>query len=360
MNRHTPRLVHVSGEIYRLLLFFYPPSLRHQFGQEMELLFQDQVRDGWEESGYRGFLRIWYRAVAELVRIALPARLLRFALAFLLFLVSPALYCIPKPSGVRPFPAALSGDVVTFPGGKLTLHGVFYKPEGEGPFPAVLYNHGSAPGMLSKESFDALGPVFASRGWAFFGPYRRGQGLSAAAGPYIEDEIDAAEKNGGGFPAGTATMIRLLETDHLNDQLAALAWLRKQPSVQQDRIAVAGTSFGGIEAVLGVERESYCAAIDAAGGAQSWKLAQPQLQQVMTRAVRNARAPIFFFQAQNDYDLSPSRILSAAMKDAGKEFEMKIYPPYGKTTADGHAFGYFGSSVWGDDVFRFLQEHCKK
>jgi hypothetical protein len=86
----------------------------------------------------------------------------------------------------------------------------------------------------------------------------------------------------------------------------------------------------------------------------------PEVQALMTRAVRNSRAPIFFFQAENDYDLSPSRTLSAAMKDVGKEFEIKIYPPYGKSTQDGHTFGYFGSSVWGVDVFRFLDQHCHK
>ena len=80
----------------------------------------------------------------------------------------------------------------------------------------------------------------------------------------------------------------------------------------------------------------------------------------MTRAVRNSQAPIFFFQAENDYDLSPSRTLSAAMKDAGKEFELKIYPPFGKTSKEGHSFAYLGSSVWADDVFRFLEKHCGK
>jgi carboxymethylenebutenolidase len=145
----------------------------------------------------------------------------------------------------------LSGaDDVTFPSGDITLHGVVYRPEGKGPFPAVVYNHGSAEGMISKTGFDALGPVFASHGWVFFGPYRRGQGLSASAGPYIGDQIEAAEKNGG-IAAGAETMVRLLTTDHLNDQFAALAWLRKQSFVQANRIAVAGTSFGGIEVVLG-------------------------------------------------------------------------------------------------------------
>lgn len=251
-----------------------------------------------------------------------------------------------------------SAEVISFPSGHLTLHGVLYKPDGAGPFPAVVYNHGSAPGMLSQEAFDALGPVFASRGWVFFGPYRRGQGLSASAGPFIGDQIDAARK-AGGIRAGAATMVRLLETDHLSDQLAALAWLREQAFVRADRIAVAGNSFGGVEAVLGAEQASYCAAIDSAGGAQSWKLA-PELQVVMTRAVRHSRAPVLFFQAANDYDLSPSRTLSAAMKDAGKVGEMKIFPAYGKTASDGHTFGYFGGAVWADDVFRFLEQQCPR
>ena len=268
-------------------------------------------------------------------------------------------FAIPANAATLPksHPVTPRAEIVTFPSGRLTLHGVIYKPAGAGPFPAVLYNHGSAPGMLSQQAFQALGPVFASHGWLFFGPYRRGQGLSSSAGPYIGDQIAAAEKSGG-VSAGAATMIRLLKTDHVNDQLAALAWLRAQRFVSLDRVAVAGTSFGGIETVFGAELAPYCAAVDSSGGAESWADA-PELRSVMTHAVRNARAPIFFFQAKNDYDLSPTRTLSAAMREAGKEFDVKIYPPYGSSPQDGHTFGYFGSAVWGNDVFRFLNAHCR-
>ena len=265
-------------------------------------------------------------------------------LPILLFLALPCCATDPQPA------------VVAFSSGELTLHGTLYKPEGKGPFPAVVYNHGSAAGMLSKQAFEVLGPVFAKHGWVFFGPYRRGQGLSASAGPYIGDQIADAEKTGG-MRAAAATMVRLLETDHLNDQLAALAWLKKQSFVDPHRVAVAGTSFGGIEVVLGAENGSYCAGVDSAGAAQSWADA-PEVQALMTRAVRNSKAPIFFFQAQNDYDLSPSRILSAAMKEAGKDFEVKIYPAFGDSVQDGHSFGYFGSDIWGPDVFQFLNRHC--
>ena len=122
---------------------------------------------------------------------------------------------------------------------------------------------------------------------------------------------------------------------------------------------MAGNSFGGIETVLGVERGGYCAGIDSAGGAQSWAEA-PELQSLMTRAVRNAKAPIFFFQAANDFDLSPSKTLSAEMNKASKTYKLKIYPSYGDSPGDGHSFGYFGSEVWAEDVFGFLNQHCTK
>jgi hypothetical protein len=78
----------------------------------------------------------------------------------------------------------------------------------------------------------------------------------------------------------------------------------------------------------------------------------------MTTAVRNAKTPIFFFQAENDFDLSPTRVLSAAMQEAGKRSEMKIYPAFGTTARDGHSFAYRGVAVWGDDVVRFIEQAC--
>ena len=153
-------------------------------------------------------------------------------------------------------------------------------------------------------------------------------------------------------------MVRLLETDHLNDQLAGLTWLRKQNFVAKNQIAVMGNSFGGIETVLGAEKESYCAAVDASGGAESWALA-PQLQSIMIRAVSNAKAPIFFFQAANDYDLRPSSVLAGAMRKNGKVAEVRIYPAFGQDAQRGHSFTYMGSSVWANDVFRFLATYCK-
>ena len=127
--------------------------------------------------------------------------------------------------------------------------------------------------------------------------------------------------------------------------------------MQRNRIAVGGNSFGGVEALLGAEQGGYCAALDSAGGAQSWAIA-PQLQERMLKAARNSRVPILFFQAANDYDLSPSRVLSDAMETAGKTSTLRIYPAYGNSPDDGHTLGYFGASIWMPDVMRFLEQHC--
>jgi dipeptidyl aminopeptidase/acylaminoacyl peptidase len=251
----------------------------------------------------------------------------------------------------------VDSEVVSFPSGRITLQGVVYKPEGAGPFPAVLFNHGSGRGMTSDELFQVLGPRFVARGWVFFAPWRRGQGLSESAGPYIMDDIKGAwEKEG--ISAAAAVLVRRHETDQVDDQLAGLAWLRTAAFVAPGRVAVAGNSFGGIQTVLGVERADYCAGIDMAGGAQSWKL-NPQLQAVMTRAVRNARAPIFFFQAENDYDVAPTRVLSAAMKQAGKRYQATIYPPSGKAPGEGHGLPLRGIAVWFDDAMGFLENNCR-
>ena len=78
------------------------------------------------------------------------------------------------------------------------------------------------------------------------------------------------------------------------------------------------------------------------------------LRSALLAAVRQARVPIFFLQAENDYDLTPSRVLSAEMAAAGKPNRVKFFPPFGTNTAEGHSFGYYGSLVWGAAVLEFL------
>ncbi|WP_126456948.1 alpha/beta hydrolase family protein [Sulfuriflexus mobilis] len=245
--------------------------------------------------------------------------------------------------------------IIAFSSGELSLRGELFLPEGKGPFPTVLYNHGSAPKMLNSQTSAVIAPMFTKMGWAFFMPYRRGQGLSEDKGPYIMHEIRAAKWSL--FGSASETMVNLLKTDHLNDQMAALAWLKRQDFVQKTRIATMGNSFGGIQVVLGMARGTYCAGVDAAGGAESWKNSL-ELRQLMISTIKALQRPVFFFQATNDYDLSPSKILSSEMTKVGKMHRLKIYPHFGDSAKEGHSFPYKGVSIWFNDVFSFLNIHC--
>ncbi len=81
-------------------------------------------------------------------------------------------------------------EIVQFQSGSRTLGGEIFVPKGKGPFSAVLYNHGSSPGMLNSQASKSIGPLFAEKGWLFVMPYRRGQGLSEKAGAYIGVRIN--------------------------------------------------------------------------------------------------------------------------------------------------------------------------
>ncbi|MFQ6088574.1 MAG: dienelactone hydrolase family protein, partial [Candidatus Methanofastidiosia archaeon] len=61
---------------------------------------------------------------------------------------------------------------VTYQSGELTLKGFLCKPEGPGPFPVVIYNHGGKGGVIGgapKETCEAL----ARAGFVGFSPIRR-------------------------------------------------------------------------------------------------------------------------------------------------------------------------------------------
>lgn len=247
---------------------------------------------------------------------------------------------------------------VSFASGPLTLHGALYTPTGKGPFPAVLYNHGSGPN--ANRDMPELGKLFTSRGYVLFIPHRRGHGRSASQGALITD-ILAEERKTRGVDAWSRLLVKLHETEQLDDQVAAHAWLKRQPGVDRRRIAIAGCWFGGIQTVLAAERGLDArAAVDFAGAAMTWA-DSPHIQARLMSAVRNAKVPLFFLQAENDYDTAPSRELAAEAERAKKPHRMKIFPPFGKTNEDGHGgFCRQAGAVWADDVFGFLDANMPR
>jgi carboxymethylenebutenolidase len=234
---------------------------------------------------------------------------------------------------------------VTFTSPRGVLHGFLYKPEGRGPFPAVLWNHGSEkrPGWQL-----ALADFYLQHGFVFFMPHRLGHGRSP--GPYIMDQVEQVR----GRPGAAEAVVRLHEQANA-DVVAALEWLKQQPFVDANRIVVSGLSFGGIQTLLTAEKGLGVKAFVAfAPGANSWPL-NAAVRDRLTEAAKNAKGPVFILQAENDYDLGPAKVLGKRLKPPGGS---KIYPAYGSTTQEGHA-GFAtqpaGIAIWQQDVLDFLR-----
>src|SRR5690242_2316412 len=163
--------------------------------------------------------------------------------------------------------ATLARETISFQSGRSALSGALYKPAGNGPFPAVIWNHGSEKAPDAGPQFDTVASIFVPAGYVVLAPVRRGHGRSK--GPYISDVVQQA-RAAKGLEASRSLAVRLLETEQLDDQLAGLAYAKQLPYVDTNRMAVAGCSYGGIQTLLGAERNvGYKAAIPISPAAQS-------------------------------------------------------------------------------------------
>jgi dienelactone hydrolase len=247
-------------------------------------------------------------------------------------------------------------SVVVVQSGTLTLRGLLWRPGGRGPFPAIIFNHGSGP--ASDPSRPAvLGSAFARHGYVCLYLFRRGAGLSADQGTNSQELMSRALAERG-QDGRNELQLQLLEIE-LSDVLAGLAFLRARPEVDARRVAVAGHSFGGQLSLLLAERDaSVRAAIVFGAAAASWD-ASPKLRARLLAAVGRASAPVFFIHAANDFSVRPGKELSAEMRRLGKPNRLKIYLSFGQTPGEGHDFVHPGLSTWEPDVFAFLSERMR-
>ena len=192
-------------------------------------------------------------------------------------------------------------ETVVVQSGALKLHGLLWWPAGGGPFPAVLFNHGSGSNPEPRLP-GALGPVFARHGYAFLWLFRRGAGLSsdqgADSGTLMARAL--AEK---GQEGRNEVQLQLQEIE-LRDVMAGLAFLRAHPGVDGGRVAIAGHSFGGQLTLLAAEQDTGLrAAVTFGAAAGSWDKS-PELRERLLVAVRKIQIPIFLTHAANDFSLA--------------------------------------------------------
>ena len=229
-------------------------------------------------------------------------------------------------------------QAVTFKSGHLTLVGVVYKPDGPGPFPTVIWNHGSEKTPGASRQFDVVADIFVPAGYAVFAPSRRGH--DASEGAYISDLMDAEEKKLG--PDGAARlMVRLLETEQLDDQFSGIAYAKTLPFIDANRMVVAGCSFGGIQSLLAAERGGGLkAAFSISPAALTWGW-NPRIRNRLLTAVHGITIPVRLVQPPKDASLEPARVLGEEARKARKNaFITKVYSSETIPEAEqGHCFG---------------------
>lgn len=233
------------------------------------------------------------------------------------------------------------------------------RPEGNGPFGAVVLNHG-VPGTVeerrgaSANDFALVAPVFARRGYVVVMPLRRGFG--ATGGEFAED-------------AGSCRRPDYLRGENAaaDDVMVAYEYTRSLPYVDGSRMVLAGQSAGGVVSLFAAgarHPEGLVAVLAFAAGRGGNPDLNPgvpcaiePLAEMFDRMGKSVSVPALFHYAENDHYFNPetSSLWFKRFVAGGAKAQYVLQPPYGR---DGHhVFGdLIGVEFWLPAVERFFAE----
>jgi len=231
------------------------------------------------------------------------------------------------------------------------LEAVLYRPDGNGPWPLAVINHGAprlaedAPRM--RPGFDDMARLLVAHGYAVVVPMRRGYGRSS--GPRTEGYRSCEDPD-------FAKSARAIADDILD----VVAHMKTDRSVRGDRVLLLGYSAGAFGALAVASRnpEGLIGVVNFAGGRGSlggYKNCVPdRLVALMGAFGRTTRAPTLWIYSVNDTAFGPD--LARAMYDAfvaggAPRAEFVQAPAWGD---EGHYMVFYAPEIWQPIVERFL------
>jgi len=234
------------------------------------------------------------------------------------------------------------------PGARLEM--VAAKPPGDGPFPAMVFHHGSTGrGQNSSVYRRTVAPAVVAdycvaRGWMILFPQRRGRGKSGGA--YGE----GLAADGSGYACDVDRAIAGFERA-VEDVDAVVTHLRDRTDVDRRRLVIGGVSRGGILSVAyaGMRPGSFHGAINFSGGwlgqgCPNYEIVNPMLFQ------RGASAgiPTLWLHGSHDryYGIGHCRQNFERFRSAGGEGKFIAAPM-------GHAL-LFKPALWAGHLDRYL------
>jgi len=227
------------------------------------------------------------------------------------------------------------------------LETTVFKPNGSGPFPLIVINHGKDPGRPSlqpRDRFYHMAAAFVKRGYAVMVPMR--QGFASSTGHYIDHGCDM-RANG------------YTQADDVRD---TLDFARTQPWIDSQHIIVAGQSYGGLATMaLGTETlPGVRGLINFAGGLRDdsngcdWRGA---LETAFADYGAKNKIPSLWMYGENDSLFGPdvAARLYSAFEGAGGKAKLVEYPAF-KRDSHGMVASRDGEKVWMADTERFLKQ----
>lgn len=231
-------------------------------------------------------------------------------------------------------------------GGHARLQTTVFRPDGPGPFPLIIINHGKdagAPSQQARDRFIYMATAFVKRGYAVMVPMRRG--FAGSTGRYVEYGCNMTA-NG----LGQASDVR-----------DSLDFARKLSWVDSDRIVVAGQSYGGLATLaMGTQHmPGVRGLINFAGGLRDntnrcdWK---SELVRAMRTYGGGSPLPSLWMYGENDSLFSPelvTRMHDAYVRAGGNARLVE----YGAFRRDAHGLigSREGEKVWWGETEQFLK-----
>ena len=229
------------------------------------------------------------------------------------------------------------------------LQTTLFRPDGPGPFPLLIINHGKQSGnpkAQPRDRFIYMAAAFVRRGYAVMVPMRRG--FAGSGGRYVEYGCDLAA-------SGEA---------QARDVLTAIAYARRQPWIDGGHIVVAGQSYGGLatmalsgRAVPGLRGLlNFAGGLRIEGGDCDW---QAGLVAAFARyGARGGAVPSLWLYGANDSYFGPAlaaRLLQAYNgAERAASAQLYAYGPF-KRDAHGMLASRDGIQVWQAPVDAFLE-----
>lgn len=230
-----------------------------------------------------------------------------------------------------------------------------FKPDGPGPFPILILNHGRSPTNRRdppRVRYTRQVRYFIERGFAVFEPTRIGYGQYST-------QFDP-EDSGGCSSKDYAPMAKAASTEIL----AVLDYAKQQSYVDPQRVLLVGQSVGGYSTVAtaALAPAGLVGAINFAGGSGGDPVGHPanpcqpgRMEDMYAQFGKTAKAPMLWIYTENDLYFGPSYSKSwhAAFVNAGGTADYHLLPPFGK---NGHLLFSNGVDIWSPIVSAFLEK----